>query len=117
MQSISLNAPSGHAIPADCLDLVDVSQMAYGLNRPLHVAAQEGNLEDIQVLNEVGAELHAKGEMGLTPLHYAAMDGNVEIIRLLLRLGANKEMKDFDGLRPIDWARSLSKSEAITALE
>ena len=55
----------------------------------LHIASEKGELEDIQVLIEAGANVDARGDLGNTPLHAAAMSGQAESVKILLQHGAN----------------------------
>ena len=50
----------------------------------LHLAAQIGNLEAVEILIERGADLLALTTQKKTPLHLAAASGNADIVKLLL---------------------------------
>ena len=50
----------------------------------LHLAAQIGNLEAVEILINRGADLLALTSKKKTPLHLAAASGNVDIVKLLL---------------------------------
>ena len=43
----------------------------------------------MQLLIELGADIDARSDIGLTPLHWAALCGNTAAIRLLICAGAN----------------------------
>ncbi|WP_460201825.1 ankyrin repeat domain-containing protein [Scytonema sp. NUACC21] len=57
---------------------------------PLEIAANEGNLEAIEILLEAGASVH-KGAS--TPLHLAASNGFTQVVNLLLETGKYAEKK------------------------
>lgn len=50
---------------------------------PLHLAAQEGNIDLIIVLLEHGANIAQKNELGQTPSDLAAQKGFLEIAEIL----------------------------------
>ena len=56
---------------------------------PLHVAAIWGDVEAIEMLVDVGADVNAAGDMGCTPLHEAVGQGHVAAAQRLLAAGAS----------------------------
>jgi ankyrin repeat protein len=79
---------------------------------PLHEAAYFGDVEDVKLLLERGADPNAKDNYGRTPLHIAAQKGHAEIVRVLLEHGADPRIADNVGLIPLDYA----KDSAIRSL-
>ncbi|KAH9753590.1 Phytochrome-interacting ankyrin-repeat protein 2 [Citrus sinensis] len=73
---------------------MDVNVAAWGPKSkgvtPLHLAAQGGHLEVMDVLLERGADIDArtKGACGWTPLHTAAKERKKEAVRFLIENGA-----------------------------
>ncbi|OQR86170.1 hypothetical protein THRCLA_10567 [Thraustotheca clavata] len=61
---------------------------------PLHLAAQQGHDEVVEMLLECGALTDTKDIGGSTPLHRAAKNGHAKVAILLLKHGANKEALD-----------------------
>ena len=61
---------------------------------PLHVAASNGSLKCVLLL-EAGADKGTgRTDIGQTPLHAAAQRGHLEVVRFLVESGANKERTD-----------------------
>ena len=60
---------------------------------PLHKAAENGSLEMVKILIEMGADIDAKDEGKATPLHYCILVGNIEIVKILLQKGADMEAR------------------------
>jgi ankyrin repeat protein len=65
------------------------SENSLGL-RPLHCAAQRGELELVERLIDLGAEVNvATWDPAFMPIHYAAMRGELEVIQSLVAGGAH----------------------------
>lgn len=68
----------------------------------LHIAAEYGYSELIQLLIEFGADIEATDtQFLLRPLHLAAEFGHVESVELLLRAGADIVACDMHGCTPL----------------
>ena len=65
--------------------------------RALHIAAQQGHLEVVQVLLKVGAVIGSKDEYGIMAFHFAANGGHLEVFDVLLKFGNVIDSKDKDG--------------------
>lgn len=63
----------------------------------LHVAAETGDLEIVQMLIEAKADVNITDEYGATALMIAAQDNELEIARVLLEAGANPNLKNVAG--------------------
>jgi uncharacterized protein len=88
------------------IDLQDVNQAGIdGEERPLHLAARHGLIDDMRILLREGADVDARGDLGLTPLHNAAMKGHIAAVQLLLEHGADVDAKDENGSGASDWGR------------
>ena len=57
----------------------------------LHYAAGEGHLHVVRYLLEVGADMEAGKDSGLTPVHWAAAKGQLQVVHLLLEAGLDKD--------------------------
>ena len=76
------------------------------------MAAQEGNLETVEVLLKAGANMEAKDNEGRTPLHLAVAAGKLETIDALITAGADTTIKNNKGETPFQ----LTNNDAIKAL-
>nr|XP_023024379.1 transient receptor potential channel pyrexia-like isoform X1 [Leptinotarsa decemlineata]XP_023024380.1 transient receptor potential channel pyrexia-like isoform X2 [Leptinotarsa decemlineata]XP_023024381.1 transient receptor potential channel pyrexia-like isoform X3 [Leptinotarsa decemlineata] len=84
----------------------DVKQMEFSGSAPLHLAADLGNTECLQILLEVkGIDVNIRSpEKQQTPLHLASMRGYGDCVDLLLRKGANPNAKNHMGQSPLHFA-------------
>ena len=91
---------------ADFLDveLTDPRQKGIGEDTPLHMAAQDGRDEDIELFLDHGCDVNEPGDLGYTPLHFAVMGGHLDTARLLLSHGADLEAKNEFGETAIGMA-------------
>jgi ankyrin repeat protein len=60
----------------------------------LHFAAQDGDVEEVKRLLNVGYQPNVFDELGKTPLHYAAEHGHLDVLRTLIALGADVNAHD-----------------------
>jgi ankyrin repeat protein len=67
----------------------------------LHYAANDAELELVELLISLGADVNARGVSSGTPLHAAAGSGSVPIVEILLRNGADVNAVDGNGHVPI----------------
>ncbi len=76
----------------------EINRKDVGDNTPLHIAAQYGNKQLIEVLSRLGAKI-VENKQGNTPLHIAIIHGNTDCIELFIEKRENKEdsILDFKG--------------------
>ncbi len=75
-----------------------MGQTQHGGNTPLHIAAQENNLELLKRWEEFNIDINAKNNSGYSVLQIAAMKAHSsDILQYLISKGADKTVKtDFD---------------------
>lgn len=86
------------------------SKSRYG-DQVIHMACVSGNLQDLAIFLDNGADVNARGESGMTPLHYAVEQGHAELVKFLLAKGANKNLKDDNGDTPADTAKLINNED------
>ena len=60
---------------------------------PLHIAAQNGNVELCRLIMDNVDDEDPKDEMGYTPLFLAARNGHIDVCRLIMKNAWNKNPK------------------------
>lgn len=80
---------------------------------PLFLAIQEGNIASAKLLVELGAEIDAINNLGITPLMQAASHGDLKLLKLLLSLGANPNyVRTGDGATPLSFCMHADASDS-----
>jgi ankyrin repeat protein len=79
--------------------------------KSLHQAAADGDIEQIKLLIQKGADVNARDGERNTPLEYAIEEGNVEIIQLLIEAGA-----DVNAGAPLQAATYANSIETVRLL-
>jgi ankyrin repeat protein len=102
--------------PDFCDPLTDINQVGTFGNRPLHMAAYHGNMEEIEALVAGGAQVNVVGDMGSTPLHEAVEKGHSEAVRFLLENGARTDVRNEFGRTALDIAKLEGRSDLIDLL-
>lgn len=82
---------------------------------PLHLVANWGDADAIEVLVRNGADINKPGEEAFTPLHYAAEQDRLTAVDRLIQLGA-ANLKDRDGNTPAQLARILGHDAVYDVL-
>lgn len=93
------------------LDLVD----ATGCPR-LHNAIKDKNIELIQFLLLLGADVNKKDAQGQTPLHTACKNNEDKIVEILLQYGAYFDQKDSNNKTPLDFLCGLKNNKIVWLL-
>jgi len=83
---------------------------------PIHDAAKQGNVEEIKVLLDNGADVNAEAITGSTPLHLAAEEGHESVVQVLLENGADLNIQDNDGDTPAALARKNGHREVLQVM-
>jgi uncharacterized protein len=67
-------------------------------------ASADGNLGDVRLYIELGADVNAPNQYGARALHYAAARGTYPIVKALLDAGANRNATNSKGQTPLNLA-------------
>ena len=87
-----------------------------GHTTALHVAAENGSLEAVDLLLEAGADMEVPDERERTPLHWAAFSGHLEVARHLLEAGADRDKSDHEQATPLLLASDAGHLEVVRLL-
>ena len=87
-------------------------------NRPLHIAARNGDIQNVQLLVDCGADVSVLNEDGQTPLHTAAGGKKdcPELCSMLLKHNAKIDAVDKDGNQPLHLACKLRHAATVNLL-
>ena len=87
---------------------------------PLHMAAEGGHREIVDLLIAKGADINATAGwgdgVGWTPLHMAAEEGHKKVVELLILKGADINVKNGDDRTPLDVAIKHKRTETADLL-
>jgi ankyrin repeat protein len=85
---------------------------------PLHMAAFAGNVPNIALLLERGADIHSRAQSRFrnTPLQVALLTGEYDAAKLLLERGADPLDRQAGGFAPIHEAAFLGRVDLIELL-
>jgi ankyrin repeat protein len=86
-------------------------------DRPLHVAAWEGNVPMVELLLARGADVNARGDDDSTPLHNAAVQGHVAAVGPLVAAGAGLEARNGMGDTPLSVAATSRDPDGRLVVE
>ncbi len=90
---------------------VDVAGMLH------HVATgDEGALDTVRTLLDLGADPNAENNNGHSPLHQPHFLSNADLRALLCAKGANPQLHDSGGLTPLHWAVFYRIKDAVVSL-
>ena len=85
---------------------------------PIHLAAQTGNINTVEILIKAGADVNSMvRHTKMTPIHYAAeYKDSSDHILALVRLGALINGEDYMGWTPLHWASWRGHRVSLNAL-
>ena len=83
---------------------------------PLHLEASDGNIKQVRLLLENGADPNAQDADGRTPIHWPALRGHVEVVRTLIEYHADINARDNAGRTPLRMATIGNSQEIIDLL-
>ena len=115
-QAVENNATVGQLY--DLLDrgAYDVNQTMDDGSTGLHIAAQHGRAEHIDVLVERGANMDIRTDDGVTALMIAMADKRFDTAKQLLAAGANPNLAREDGEFPLHYAAAQGNPDIVQAL-
>jgi acyl-CoA-binding protein len=105
VEQLKLLLSSTTTTTSSAADAADPNQLDDAGQTPLHLAADQGNMECIQALVLAEANVHAVDTEGISILLAAVIAGEVDCCRLLLGLGCDPHQQDHDGDTPWDAAQ------------
>ena len=90
-----------------------------GLAGPIHDAIMNGNIDEVQLQLDAGADANEENSIGYSPLHYAAGVGRIDIVELLIEHGANINATDSSnkGATPLDYAHWKGQTEVVEVVK
>jgi len=83
---------------------------------PLHLAAQRGHKDVVQLLLSHSAEVDLTDKNGWTALQWAASRGHKDVVDVLLRHSADVNAKDFWGGTALHWAAWQGHKDVVELL-
>ena len=99
------------------LECGDVNSLSLFGDRPIHIAATRGDIDEIKLILGHGADINCKGEHGYTALHDAVEQGHRAAVEYLLNQGADPESLNDDGVSPAELAKLLDEGEILHLFE
>ncbi len=82
---------------------------------PIHEAAKTGEVSQVELLIEAGADVDEKDAGSKSALHWAADLGHTDVVQVLVANGTDVDAKDFSGMTGLFLA-SLGSHEDIVKL-
>uniref|UniRef100_T1J509 asparaginase n=1 Tax=Strigamia maritima TaxID=126957 RepID=T1J509_STRMM len=79
-------------------------------------AAKRGDIQNIELLRQFGADISAQNYDDRTPLHIAAAEGHTEVVEQLLKFGASVHLRDRNGKTPLVEAANANQIDVIKLL-
>ena len=86
------------------------------LMMPLLNAAEAGDVHQVQLLLDHGANIEERNYYGLTALHRASEEGRLQVVKLLLGRGADLNAMDCDGGRALEKAAQQGHGRTVALL-
>lgn len=83
---------------------------------PFHMSIVKGDVETVQKLIELGADVNQKWN-GLTPAMYAAKFNRTEVLSVLITKGANLKAKCPKGHTALDYAKMSNANDAKAVIK
>ncbi len=101
--------PKSAPVKTDCARTADVDGRDRNGMSAFMYAAQNGHVEVMKLLLQLGATVDSKDNQGGTALIDAASSGHVEAVKLLLDNKADPSVKDLEGKTPFLWSCTVGR--------
>ena len=85
-------------------------------NAPIHLVAQRGHTNAVNLLLEFDADPNAQNNKGWSPVHEAVVGGHVEVLEILYERGADMVIRDATGATPAHLAAQADSVPVLAAL-
>ncbi|XP_065193226.1 transient receptor potential cation channel subfamily A member 1-like [Sycon ciliatum] len=85
-------------------------------NTCLHLAAQNGHTQVVQLCLQELADINAHNSFFATPLHLAAVNGHEEVVKMLAAGGAKLNSPDFERMTPLHRATKFNRLGIVNFL-
>ncbi|MEX1012089.1 MAG: ankyrin repeat domain-containing protein [Waddliaceae bacterium] len=95
---------------------VDVDEPSRDGGTALHVAAENGDLNILDLLLSAKANIHVAMHNGVTPLQLAAQNGRLEVVKWLLKSGVNVNASACDNSTALHDAAERGQSAVVKVL-
>ncbi|MBS0288277.1 MAG: ankyrin repeat domain-containing protein [Proteobacteria bacterium] len=88
------------------------------IHYPLHIAARDGNCDEIiRLVNDgFGYDINQTDARSITPLHVAALFGQIDAVKTLITLGATVDIKGYEQHTPLHFALLKNHYDIATTL-
>ena len=106
------------SLPCLSFGMQDAQRRAKARNQQLISQAMRGDVNRVQQLIDIGADINARqgGGYNWTPLHWAASSGYSDVVELLLRHGAQVDDQEDRGLTALHLAADNGYSKVVALL-
>lgn len=99
------------------IELTDVNQKSNFGDYPIHIASVRGNIDEMKILLDNGADINAIGEHGYTALHNAVEQGNINTVKFLLEQNIDTTIKNINHLTAKELAQITNNQEIYKILD
>lgn len=99
------------------IELTDVNQKSNFGDYPIHIASVRGDIDEMKILLDNGANINAIGEHGYTALHNAVEQGHIKMVEFLLNQGIDTTIKNINHLTAKELAQITDNQEIYKMLD
>lgn len=99
------------------IELTDVNQKSNFGDYPIHIASVRGDMNEMKILLDNGANINAIGEHGYTALHNAVEQGHIKMVEFLLNQGIDTTIKNINHLTAKELAQITDNQDIYKMLD